>query len=211
LFAALKKRNIGVPSNRGVVNLDVVPKLVVERVIQTCYKENWMDIVEAHLNSGLWEPNEGDLEVFLGNIDEKKARRMLDEFFVEGEVNFERWMLMVKGKVKPSRERDADTKVDHAQTIMYLENGSTNAMYSSMVRRFKKVVDECLRPEVRLNAQESDEEHELWYNTMEPIRRSLGHTYSYGADIKCYDRSQEYVGQKLHLEFYTAWANFGTS
>jgi len=66
----------------------------------------------------------------------------------------------------------------------------------------KKVVDEMLRPEISLNAQESDAEHEAWYNSQESRRRSFRRTYSYSADVKCYDRSQEHVALKLELEFY---------
>lgn len=202
LMAALYKRNCGIPSNRGTVNLDEVPVQTVAKVIQVCYKENWQEIVNKHLATGMWEANEADLEVFLGNIDEIKARRLLMEFFSIGSINLVEWMLLLKGKVKPSRDFAVDGKIDHAQTIMYLENSSTNAFFSAQVRRFKRCVDECMRPEVKLNAQESDVEHESWYNSLESLRVSCGKTYSYGVDIHCYDRSQEHVGLAVRSEFY---------
>jgi len=135
-------------------------------------------------------------------LDEKKVKNLLDEFFLEGNVDLHRWMLMAKGKIKASREPGADGKVDHSQTIMYLENSSTNAMYSAMTRRFKECLDECLRPEICLNGQRSDEEQEEWYNSLESVRQSHHRTYSYAADVKCYDRSQEHVALRVDLEFY---------
>jgi len=202
LMGSLCKRNVGVPNNRGVVNLDVAPVHVVQRVIDTCYRADWEQVVQKHLNTGLWEANDEDLDRFLSNVDEVKARKMLDEFFLEGCVNLDRWLLMIKGKVKASRGGDTDATVDHPQTIMYLENSSTNALYSAMMRRFKICVDECLRPEVKLNAQESSEAHEAWYNSLESTRRSLMRTYCYSVDIKCYDRSQEHPALRAELEFY---------
>jgi len=59
-----------------------------------------------------------------------------------------------------------------------------------------------LRPEVTLNGQRSEEEHENWYNSLESVRRSFPKTYSYAADIKCYDRSQEHVALRVDMEFY---------
>jgi len=202
LMGAVFKRNVGIPSNRGVVDLDLVPKQAVDKIIQVCYRDGWEATVMRHIDTGMWEPNEADLESFLGNIDERKAKVMLDEFFMEGTVNLKNWLMMVKGKVKPSREEGAEYKVDHAQTILFLENSSTNAMYSAILRRFKRCVNECMRAEVKLNAQESDEEHEEWYNSLEPLRKSMRTTYSYEADIRCYDRSQEHVALGVDIEFY---------
>jgi len=127
---------------------------------------------------------------------------MLDEFFLEGHVDLDRWLLMAKGKVKPSRDGDSDVKADHPQTIMYLDNSSTNAMYSSITRRFKKCLDECLRPNISLNSQRSVEEHENWYNEQDAVRQSFPATVSYAADIKTYDRAQECVGLKCETRFY---------
>jgi len=127
---------------------------------------------------------------------------LLDEFFLEGTVSLTRWMLMAKGKIKAGREVGSALKVDHSQTILYLENGSTNAIYSAMVRRLKKCMNECLRPEVRLSPECSEEEHEEWYNSLQGIRESCGQTYSYGIDTKCFDRSQEHVSLKIDLEWY---------
>lgn len=202
LMGAIFKRNIGIPSNRGSVDLEAFPYMAVEKVIQVCYRENWQEILNEHLMSGLWEPNGPDIDNFLGNLDEKKTRTLLNEFFMEGTVTLDRWLLMAKGKIKASRESDANSKVDHSQTIMYLENSSTNAMYSAMTRRFKESIDACLRPEISLNPQCSDAEHEDWYNSLESIRKSHAKTYSYNADIKCYDRSQEHVALRIDLEFY---------
>lgn len=202
LVAAMLKRNIGVPNNRGVVDLDTFPVLAVEKVVSACFKDDWKETVERHLNGGMWEPNVADIDVFLENIDERKARSMLEETFCEGEIRLDSWLLMAKGKVKPSREATASTKVDHGQTIMYLENKSTNAMYSSIMRRVKKCLDECLRPEVSLNAQESEEEHENWYNSLEPIRQSLPITHSYASDVHCYDRSQEHPALRTESQFW---------
>lgn len=202
LMGALFKRNIGVPSNRGSVDLDSMPHMVVEKVIRVCYRDGWQEIVERHLNTGMWEPNVDDIGDFLTVLDEKKVKGLLDEFFQEGQVDLTRWMLLAKGKIKASREVAADAKVDHSQTILYLESSSTNAMYSAMTRRFKECLDECLRPEVSLNAQRSDEEHEVWYNSLDSLRQSFGRTYSYAADVKCYDRSQEHVALRIDLEFY---------
>jgi hypothetical protein len=127
---------------------------------------------------------------------------MLDEFFVEGEISLESWMLMAKGKIKPSREGGADGTVDHSQTILFLESAETNALYSSMLRRFKECVDECLIPEVSLNSQRSRADQEEWYNSLEPRRRSFGKTYSYMTDIRCFDRSQDQVALKVDIAFY---------
>lgn len=202
LMGAVLKRNIGIPNNRGFVNLDALPEQAVDRLISVCFRDGWEGILNQHLNTGLWEPNGPDVDDFIANVDESKARDMLDEFFIEGEVRLDRWLLMAKGKVKPSREAGAESKVDHAQTIMYLENKSTNGMYSSITRRFKKALDEMMRPEVALNPQWGEEEHEEWYNSLEAVRRSFPATYSYGSDIRCYDRSQEHPGLRAEMALY---------
>jgi hypothetical protein len=202
LLAAGFKRNLGVPSNRGSVDLDYLPGFAAERVIDVVYRDDWQEVVQRYLDNGMWVPNERDLEDFLSGIDEMKVKKMVDEFFMESEVTLDKWMLMAKGKVKPSREEGIQAKVDHGQTIMYLESSSTNAMYSSMMRTFKKCVDDCLRPEVRVNAQESDVEHENWYNSLESVRKSHLKTYSYASDIRCFDRAQEHPALRSELEFY---------
>lgn len=202
LLGAVFKRNIGIPNNRGSVDLDLLPETTVDRLISVCFRDDWQEIVSRHMNSGMWQPEETDVEDFLAGVDESKARAMLDEFFLEGEVKLDRWMLMAKGKVKPSRAESAQSKVDHAQTIMYLESKSTNAMYSSMTRRFKKCLDECLRPEVSLNAQESDEQHEDWYNSLESQRKSWPRTFSYMSDMRCYDRAQEHPAMRSEMALY---------
>jgi hypothetical protein len=202
LLGAVFKRNIGIPNNREAVNLDALPDMAVEKVIQACFREDWMEILSRHLAGGLWEPNDVDIESFLANIDEKKAKQMLDEFFSESDVKLDKWMLMAKGKVKPSREPEAGAKVDHAQTILYLENASTNAIYSSVTRRFKKCLDECLRPEVVLNAQRSSAAAETWDNERQPLRESFPRTYAYGSDMRCYDRAQEHPALRTEMAFY---------
>lgn len=202
LLGAVFKRNIGIPNNRGLVDLDMLPETTVDRMISVCFRDDWQEIVTRHLNSGMWQPEESDIDDFLAGVDETKARAMLDEFFVEGEVKLDRWMLMAKGKVKPSRDDSAQRKVDHAQTILYLENKSTNAMYSSMTRRFKKCLDECLRPEISLNAQESDEAHEAWYNSLESGRQAWPRTFCYASDMRCYDRAQEHPAMRSEMALY---------
>jgi len=71
-----------------------------------------------------------------------------------------------------------------------------------MMRRFKTVLRMLLRPEVMLNSELSEEEHERWYNSLESHRASRPRTYSYGTDIGVYDRSQDHVGLAVDLEFY---------
>jgi len=199
LLGAAFKRNIGVPANRGAVDLDKLPTVTVQRLIDVCFRPEWQEVVGKHLEAGMWEPEESDLQGFVSDLDGAKVNRMLEMFFLEGLADLTEWRLMAKGKIKPSREEEADRKVDHSQTILYLDNGNTNAMYSSIVRRVKKCFDECLRPEVKMNAQESSEEHEEWYNSLESVRQSYRHTYSYAADIRCYDRSQEHPAAKCYL------------
>jgi len=202
LLGALFKRNVGVPSNRGVVDLDLTPDKVVDRVINTCFRDDWQSIVEKHINDGMWSPNEQDIEGFLQNLDESKVSKMLDEFFLEGTISLDRWMLMAKGKIKSKREVGADSKVTHSQTIMYLNESSVNGMYSSITRHVNSCISECLRPNIKLNPQWSAQESEDWYNSVEPIRRSAGRTYSYSADSSDYDRSQEHPCLLFEMAFY---------
>jgi len=192
LVGAMFKRNIGVPPNRGSVDLAENSNLMVQRTIDVCFRSDWEEIVEKHLNTGMWEPNLEDLDTYVAGLDEKKVTKLLDEFFLEGVSNLDEWRLMAKGKVKAPSSFECGSKVDHPQTILYLESSSTNAMYSSMMKRVKLVFDECLRPEISLNAQESEEEHELWYNSLEAVRKSFVQTFSYSSDIHTYDRSQEH-------------------
>nr|QHD64840.1 RdRp [Erysiphe necator associated ssRNA virus 1] len=199
LMGAAFKRNIGVPANRGMVNLDALPVLAVEKMIEVCFVEGWEDILNKHLENGMWEPNETDITEFVSDLDESKVEKMLKEFFLEGLTDLTEWKLMAKGKIKPSREAEADKKIDHSQTIMFQENSSVNAMYSSITRRVKRCFDECLRPEISMNAQESDEAHEQWYNSLNDLRKAYTKTYCYSADIRCYDRSQEHVALRCYL------------
>jgi len=202
LLGASFKRNIGVPDNRGSVDLFSFPVETVQTVFDVCYKPEWQEIVRKHLEKGMWEPNLPDLDEFLINVDEAKAKRMLTEIFVLGEVDLTKWMFMAKGKVKASRDENSETKVDHPQTILFSESGMMNAYYSSMTKRFKRCVDECLLDEISLNSQRSPEDHEAWYNAQEPRRRSCGATYSYAADVKCFDRAQDQVPLRVDVEFY---------
>jgi len=202
VFAALKKRNLGIPANRGAVDLDTFPDLVVDRFIAVCFREDWAQVLEKHLETGMWEFNLPDIEQYMEVIDERKAEMLLDSFFSEGEVDLTRWLLIAKGKVKASRESEALLEVNHAQTILYLENGAINAAYSAMTKRFKKCFDEMLRPNVQVNAQFNLQEHEDWYNSLNSERASRVATTSYSVDAKSYDRSQENVGLKAELRFY---------
>lgn len=202
LIGALFKRNIGVPANRGFVDLDAAPEEHVALFIKTCFRDNWKEIVQKYLAEGLWQPVDRDIESFLGRVDETKVKSMLKEDFMTSEIDLTKWNLMAKGKVKARRETEALGNVDHAQTIMFLQNQSTNAYYSSQVRLFKKCFDECLRPNIRINSDDDDVAHEDWYNSLNPIRASVGRTHSYMVDTRCYDRSQEHVALKTELMLY---------
>jgi hypothetical protein len=193
---------MGIPSNRTYVDLDTTPAINAKRTIDVCFRPDWEEVVSKHLMAGMWQPNESDLEDYLAGLDTHKAKAMVDEFFVSAEIKLDRWLLMAKGKVKPSREPNSQLKVDHAQTIMFLEQKSVNAYYSSMLRRVKKCVEECLRPEVQLNAQHSEAEHEDWDNSLNGVRDSFPRTFYYASDIRCYDRSQEHSGLFAVREFY---------
>jgi len=85
---------------------------------------------------------------------------------------------------------------------LYLEDGSVNAAYSAMCKRFKKVLDELLRPNVQINSQMNVQDHEEWYNSLESDRRSRVSTNSYSIDARSFDRSQDNVGLKAELLFY---------
>lgn len=200
LLGALFKRNVGIPNNQGAVDLDLMPAQTVDRVIETCFKDNWQEIVNKHLESGMWEANVPDITDFLGKVDEKKVKAMLDEVFDEGTVTLDRWHLMAKGKIKPSREAGAEVSVDHSQTILFLESMNTNGMYSSMMRRAKLCIDECLLPNVKLNPQWNAEESEEWYNSMEHERR--GGVFGYTVDSTAYDRSQGHPALRVDMEFF---------
>jgi len=71
-----------------------------------------------------------------------------------------------------------------------------------MTRRLKKCVDECMRPEVKLNPQWSAEEGEEWHNSTESLRRSFSQTYCYASDVRTFDRSQEHPALRSEMEFY---------
>jgi len=117
-------------------------------------------------------------------------------------VTLDSWLLMAKGKIKPKRDEGAEATVAHSQSIFFLENSSTNAMYSSIMRRVNACIAECLRPNIKVNAQWSDEESEEWYNSIEPVRRATGKTYSYSSDSKAFDRSQDHLCLAFEMAFY---------
>jgi len=202
LLGAVFKRNVGIPSSRGTVDLDALPDNAVDKFISVCFRDDWQEIVERHLNSGMWKSNEEDIVDFLAGVDEKKVKGMLSEFFVEGEVSLDRWLLMAKGKVKPAREVGSESRVDHSQTIMYLSEASTNAIYSAQTRRFKNCLDECLLPSIKLNPQWSSEQAEEWYNSREPVRKATPRSYCYTVDSKAFDRSQEHPLLRFELALY---------
>jgi len=201
LMAASYKRNIGIPANRGMVDLDMSPDVYVDKIIRACYRDDWMSVVDKHLDSGLWEANLADIDNFLANQDEKKMKKLMNSYFEEGQVDLTNWLLMAKNKIKAGRDVGGSHSVSHAQTILFQGDPGTNAMYSAMLRRFKEVTDECLRPEISLNTQRNSADHEAWYNTLEPIRKTHSKTFSYSVDIKTYDRSQDNVC----LRFQAAW------
>lgn len=190
LAAAMFKRNIGIPDNLGAVDLDLTPDLHAQMFADVCFVDDWKERVNLHLENGMWEPDSNDIQDYIAGIDEFRVERMIKEFFQEGNVSLDAWHLMAKGKVKPSRETASESKVDHSQTILFLESMNTNGMYSSILRRVKKCVDDILQPGIRINAQWSPQESEDWYNSIEPVRKSCGTTYTYDVDSKAFDRSQ---------------------
>jgi len=202
LVGAAFKRNVGIPNNREAVNLDLAPEEAVSKVIASCFVTGWEQKVAEQLGTGMWQPTEGDIEDYLHGLEPQKAKAMVDEFFCEGAIKLDRWLLMAKGKVKTSREPGSQLKVDHAQTIMYLESKSTNALFSSVLRRAKKCLDSCLRPEVSLNPQRNDADHEEWDNSLNELRASFPETYKYVSDIRCYDRAQEHMSLLCVMAMY---------
>jgi len=78
-----------------------------------------------------------------------------------------------------------------------------NAHYSSMLTRFYHFFStRILRPEVSLNNRRNFEEHERWFNSLEPARASADNVYAYEVDMSSYDRSQEHVALMFEAYFY---------
>lgn len=202
LIAALFKRNAGVPTTRGYVDLDTIPGAVFNNVARACFMPQWEQVLQTELDNGMWTPTVEDLSEYIPKLEMNKARRLLDEWFTLSDFNMTDWLLMVKGKAKPPVDRGAASKVALPQTIMYNESSGMNAMYSSMLTRFYHFFSRILRPEVRLNNRDSPVEHESWFNSLERKRASCRSVYRYEGDIFCYDRSQEHVGLACELALY---------
>jgi len=202
LLAALGKRNTDVPMNRAQVDFTLAPKEAVDSIQRVCYVEDWRERLESQLKSGLWQPNKEDLNVYVGKVDTSKAESMLKTFFSTADVDLHRWLLMVKGKSKPPLDPGANEKVPLPQTIMYNESKEYNAMYSSQLARFQDTVESLLRPNVRFNDRRSPADHEIWFNSLQPIRRTAKTLYRYQGDSYNFDRSQELASFCVELEFY---------
>jgi len=202
LLAALGKRNTDVPMNRAQVDFTLAPKEAIDAIQRVCYVDDWEQRLDAQLKSGLWQPNKEDLKVYVGKVETAKAEAMLKTFFSTADVDLHRWLLMVKGKSKPPLDPGANEKVPLPQTIMYNESKEYNAMYSSQLARFQDAVESFLRPNVRFNDRRSPADHEIWFNSLQPIRRTAKSVYRYQGDSYNFDRSQELASFCVELEFY---------
>jgi len=96
----------------------------------------------------------------------------------------------------------AETKVPLPQTIMYNESKGMNAMFSSIMSRVHDTVDMMMVPHVKFNDRASPADHEVWFNTLEPVRRTAKNIYRYQGDSYNFDRSQEYMAFAVELRFY---------
>nr|QKS69535.1 RNA-dependent RNA polymerase [Erysiphe necator associated bluner-like virus 1] len=202
VLAAVGKRNSDVPMNREFVDFSMTPKQAVDKIQEVCYVADWRDKLAGHLQSGLWQPNQEDLNVYVGKVDTQKAEAMLKTFFCASDVDLHRWILMVKSKSKPPVDPGAHEKVPLPQTIMYNESKEYNAMYSSQLARFQSVVESLMRPNIQFNDRRSPADHEIWFNSLEPVRRTAKTLYSYQGDSYNFDRSQELTAFSVELEFY---------
>lgn len=200
LLTALYKRNADVPSNRGLVSLDREAEAVVTRMIDSCYVKDWETKLAVELENGLWQPNVDDLSRYIPKVETTKASALLKEFFSVADFDMNRWMLMVKAKVKPPVDQKAGGSVSLPQTIMYNESGGMNAMYSSIMSRFHDVIVSLSRPGFRLNDKASPAAHEVWFNSLNSVR--TGEEYRYEGDLYCYDRSQEHMALGFEMVFY---------
>jgi hypothetical protein len=111
-------------------------------------------------------------------------------------------MLMTKGKAKAPVDPASASKVALPQTILYNESGSMNGMFSSMLSRFHKVVDSLHVPGVKLNLRGSPVEFERWFNSLEPVRRSLPVVHRYEGDSYNYDSSLELMARAVMIADY---------
>lgn len=202
LLAAMGKRNTEVPSNRESVDFLTAPAKAVEAIRRVCFVDNWRDILNRELGSGLWQPTTEDLREYVSKVDGTKAEALLKEFFSVADVDMKRWLVMAKSKAKPPVDELAHTKVPLPQTIMYNESKGMNAMYSSILSRFHDATDGMLRPQVKFNDRKSPAEHEMWFNTLEPLRKSCKRVYGYHGDSFNFDRSLELMAFTVELEFY---------
>jgi len=64
------------------------------------------------------------------------------------------------------------------------------------------VVDRLTVPGVRFNSRSSPAEHELWFNSLEPVRASCDKIHRYQGDSFNFDRSLEVMAFTVELEFY---------
>lgn len=202
LMAAMGKRNIEVPMNRESVDFGTFPDEVVDRIRDVCYVDNWKEILNRELDTGLWRPNEADLATYVDKVETAKAEAMLKEFFQLADVDMKKWLVMTKAKAKPPVDDAAASKVPLPQTIMYNESKSMNALYSSIMSRFHDTVDSMMLPNVSFNARHSPADHEVWFNSVEPIRRTCSRLYRYQGDSFNFDRSLELAAFSVELCFY---------
>lgn len=202
LMSAMCKRNIGVPANRGFVNLETIPGKIVDSIIDVCYVDGWQDILAKELDAGLWLCVEQDIAEYVPKVTTQQMEIMMKEFVSAADEDLTRWLLMVKNVAKPPMDMGAAEKVHLPQTIMYSDQKTVNAKYSAMQTRFFKAVRSMMRPNVSFNNRDSPMEHELWFNSCQGLRSTSPQVWAYEGDIFCYDRSQDHVGQVLELCFY---------
>jgi len=201
-MSALCKRNIGVPANRGHVNLSYTPGRVVDSIISACYVDGWQDILAQELDAGLWLPVVHDIEEYVPKVTTQQMETMMHEFVSTSDEDLSRWLLMVKGLAKPPMDEGAAEKVQQPQTIMYSDQKTVNAKYSAMQTRFFKAMRAMLKPNISFNNRDSPAEHEVWFNSCQGVRSTADQVWSYEGDIMCYDRSLEHVAQLVELCFY---------
>jgi hypothetical protein len=149
-------------------------------------------------------PNSADIEEYVPKVDTGKAKKMLTEFFSTADVDLKLWLIMTKAKAKPPVDPGAAGKVALPQTILYNESSSTNAMFSAMLSRFHDVVDSLYVPGVKQNLRGSPDKMELWFNSHEPVRRSLSEVHRYEGDSYNYDSSLELMAAAVMLADYKA-------
>lgn len=200
--AAISKRIANAPRADFPRDFDRVIDSEFQRVVDVAFRKDWKSLVKKRCLEGLWQPRLAELRRNVTKLDTQKVTAMLRESWCRGEIDLTRWKAMVKPDPKPLMSAEAETVLKPTQTIVYLESKMTNSYYSSMLTEAHDVLDELLRPEVRVNVRRDRGDQERWFNSFQ-VRRSTagGALFRCETDISQCDKSHTLFNLLTYFRF----------